>query len=151
MANRVISVETKVKVMQECLRLVNVEEVAARHGVSARAIYGWYTEKIPPALTDVWVNRTPGSAPAPQATPVAPAPTTARPTVCPACGETWIWKNGTYAVINWVWLLTVGWLIGLQRVPIQRWRCAAVALNWPTPNAHASGQPVRRGGSRCAA
>jgi len=43
MANRVISVETKVKVMQECLRLVNVEEVAARHGVSARAIYGWYT------------------------------------------------------------------------------------------------------------
>ncbi|NNJ13463.1 hypothetical protein EKD04_024360 [Chloroflexales bacterium ZM16-3] len=34
MANRVIPVETKVKVMQECLRLVDVEDVAARRGVS---------------------------------------------------------------------------------------------------------------------
>jgi transposase-like protein len=46
MANSVIPVETKIKVMQECLRLVDMEAVAARHGVSSRAIYGWYTEKI---------------------------------------------------------------------------------------------------------
>jgi hypothetical protein len=27
-------------------------------------------------------------------------------------------------VINWVWLLTVGWLVGLHHILIQRWRCA---------------------------
>jgi hypothetical protein len=40
MANRVIPVETKVKVMEECLQLVDVEEVAAHHGVSPRSIPG---------------------------------------------------------------------------------------------------------------
>jgi len=63
MANRVIPVETKVKVMQECLRLVHVEEVAARYGVSPRSIYGWYAEKLQPARTDVLVNARPGPAP----------------------------------------------------------------------------------------
>jgi hypothetical protein len=28
-------------------------------------------------------------------------------------------------VVNWVWLLTIGWLVGRQWVSIQRWRCAA--------------------------
>ncbi len=44
--------------------------------------------------------------------------------MCDECGGTRIWKNGTYQVINWVWLLTVGWLIGWHQVVIQRWRCA---------------------------
>jgi hypothetical protein len=125
MANRVIPVETKVKVMQECLRLVNVEEVAARHNVSPRSIYGWYATKIQPALAEVLVNARPGPTPALPAPVVSPpVPRAERPARCPACAGTQIWKNGTYAVINWVWLLTVGWLIGLQRVSIQRWRCA---------------------------
>jgi hypothetical protein len=39
MPNRIIPVETKVKVMNECLRLVDVEEVAARDGVNPGAIH----------------------------------------------------------------------------------------------------------------
>jgi hypothetical protein len=27
-------------------------------------------------------------------------------------------------VINWVWLLSLGWLVGLQKALVQRWRCA---------------------------
>jgi hypothetical protein len=124
MANRVIPITTKVKIMQECLRLVDVEGVAARHGVSPRAIYYWFTDKVQPALAEVLVNAPPG--PVPGASPPSPAaPQPDRPVACPVCGGTQIWKNGSYTVLNWVWLLTLGWLIGLQRVLIQRWRCAA--------------------------
>jgi hypothetical protein len=109
--------------MQECLRLVDVEDVAARYDVSPRAIYYWFSAKLQPALAEVLVNAPPGPPPGPP--PPAPAAPPARPTVCPACGGTRIWKNGTDRVLNWVWLLTVGWLVGPQWVPIQRWRCAA--------------------------
>src|SRR5512132_984118 len=122
MANRVIPTATKVKVMQECLRLVDVELVAARYGVSPRAIYYWFATKVQPALADVLVKAPPGPPPTPPRPRVAPLE---RPAACPACGGTRIWKNGTYLVLNWVWLLTIGWLVGRQRVPIQRWRCAA--------------------------
>lgn len=37
--NKVIPVETKVKVMEESLRLSDVEEIAVRYGVSPGAIY----------------------------------------------------------------------------------------------------------------
>jgi hypothetical protein len=74
-ANRIIPVETKVKVMQECLRLVDVEEVAAPHGLSPRSIYGWYATKIQPALAEVLVNARLGSTPAPTS-PVATPPVT---------------------------------------------------------------------------
>jgi transposase-like protein len=124
MANRVIPIATKVKVMQECLRLVDVEDVAARHGVSPRAIAYWFTDKVQPALAEVLVNAPPGPKPG-ASPPPRTAPPPDRPVACPACGGTQIWKNGTYRVLNWVWLLTLGWLIGLQRVLIQRWRCAA--------------------------
>src|SRR6266566_5012811 len=123
MANRVIPIETKVKVMQECLRLVDVERVAAHYGVSPRVIYYWFTHKLQPALPAVLVNAPPGPAPGPPAPPRA-LPLSDRPAVCPACAGMHIWKNGIYTVLNWVWLLTLGWLIGVQRVPIQRWRCA---------------------------
>jgi len=123
MANRVIPTATKVKVMQECLHLVDVEGVAARYGVSPRAIYYWFTDKLQPALAEVLANAPPGPLPGPP--PPAPAAPPQRPAACPACGGTRIWKNGTYLVLNWVWLLTIGWLLGRQRVSIQRWRCAA--------------------------
>ncbi len=123
MANRVIPIATKVKIMQECLQLVDVEDVAARYGVSPRTIYYWFTNKLQPALAEVLVNAPPGPPPGPP--PPARAAPPDRPAACPACAGTRIWKNGTYLVLNWVWLLTVGWLAGLQRVPIQRWRCAA--------------------------
>lgn len=125
MANRIIPIETKVKVMQECLCLVNVERVAARDGVSTGIVYYWFNQKLKPALGDLLANETPG--PQPQSSPVGEVPEPipeGRPMVCDKCGGTRIWKNGTYEVINWVWLLTVGWLVGLHRILIQRWRCA---------------------------
>jgi transposase-like protein len=41
--------------------------------------------------------------------------------VCPECGGK-VTKNGVYWVLNWVLMLTMGWL-GVQKVLIQRWRC----------------------------
>jgi hypothetical protein len=125
LANRIIPVETKVKIMNECLQLVNVEEVAACHGVSPGAIHYWFNHKLKPALGDILVNETPGPKPQPSFGKEGGEPVLEdRPPICDQCGGTHIWKNGTYEVINWVWLLTVGWLVGLHHILIQRWRCA---------------------------
>jgi hypothetical protein len=125
MSNRKIPTETKVEVMEECLRLVDVEEVAGRHGVSAGAVYYWFNHKIRPALVSLLVNETPGPKPESSPTEEVSEPTPEdRPKVCDECGGMRIWKNGSYEVINWVWLVTIGWLVGLHRILIQRWRCA---------------------------
>ena len=125
MSNRKISTETKVEVMEECLCLVDVEEVADRHGVSVGAVYYWFNRKIRPALVGLLVNETPGPKPESSLTDeVSESTPEDRPRVCDECGGMRIWKNGTYEVINWVWLLTIGWLVGLHRILIQRWRCA---------------------------
>lgn len=122
--NRVIPTETKVKVMQESLSLSNVAEIADGYGVSPGAIYFWFNHKVKPALGEVLKNDPPG----PEAKPRPEEPmirvSLDRPGGCSQCGGTRIWKNGTYWVINWVWLLTIGWLVGLHQVAIQRWRCA---------------------------
>jgi hypothetical protein len=122
--NRVIPTETKVKVMQESLSLSNVAEIAERYGVSPGAIYFWFNQKVKPALGEVLKNAPPGpeAQPRPEA-PVIPV-SRERPGRCSQCGGSHIWKNGSYWVINWVWLLTMGWLVGLHKVAIQRWRCA---------------------------
>ncbi len=122
--NRVIPIETKVKVMKESLCLSNVEAIAASYEVSVGAIYYWFDEKVKPALSEILKNSPPGPEPksAPEAK-VVPGKGD-RPTACERCGGRHIWKNGTYRVINWVWLLTIGWLVGLQKAVIQRWRCA---------------------------
>jgi hypothetical protein len=46
---------------------------------------------------------------------------TEKPGVCPACGGK-VTKNGRYWVLNWVLMLTMGWM-GVQKVLIQRRRC----------------------------
>jgi hypothetical protein len=111
--------------MEECLSLVNVEATAADYGVSPGAIYYW-DKKLKSKLSEILVNAPPGPKPEVQSEPNQedPEAKTDRPTECPECGGSRIWKNGTYTVINWIWLLTVGWLVGLQQVLIQRWRCA---------------------------
>lgn len=126
MSNKRIPTETKVQVMAECLLLVNVEGTAAEYEISPGAIYYWFNEKVKPRMSEILVNDTPGPKPEIQSTDKKEVTEeqTDRPTGCPECGGDRIWKNGTYPVINWVWLLTVGWLVGLDQVLIQRWRCA---------------------------
>ncbi len=41
MSNKEIPTETKIKVMEECLSLINVEATAADYGISPGAIYYW--------------------------------------------------------------------------------------------------------------
>ena len=134
MSNREILIEIKVKVMEECLSLVNVEAVAAAYGVSPGAIYYW-DKKLKSRMNEILVNDLPGPKPEVQSEPNKQATEvkTDRPVVCTECGSSRIWKNGTYTVINWVWLLTVGWLVGLQQVLIQRWRCADCACELISP------------------
>jgi hypothetical protein len=125
MSNTVILVEANVKTMNECLRLADVEEVAACDGMSPGAVRSWLNHKLKPALSHILVNET--SDPKPQLSFVKEAgePVLAdRPTICDQCGGTHIWKNGTHEVINRVWLLTRGWLAGLHHILIQRWQCA---------------------------
>lgn len=135
MPNREISTETKVKVMTECLSLVNVEAAATDYGVSPGVIYYWFNHKVKSKMSEMLVNDPPGPKPEAQSDPKVKVTEVKPnwPAVCPECGGRRIWKNGTYPVINWVWLLTVGWLIGLQQVMIQRWRCAACSCELVSP------------------
>jgi hypothetical protein len=50
---------------------------------------------------------------------------------CPKCGEK-ATKNGTYWVLNWLLMLTLGWL-GVQRVRIQRRRCTVCGYEIISP------------------
>jgi len=126
--NRVIPVETKVKIIKESLHLSNVDEIASNYEVSAEAIYYWFNQKVKPALGEILKNDRPGPKRNPaDKTEAASQVSQAiedRPKTCDKCGDRHIRKNGIYQVINWVWLLSLGWLVGIQKVDIQRWRCA---------------------------
>lgn len=122
--NRIIPIETKVKVMQESICLSNVEAVAASYEVSVGVVYYWFNEKVKPALGEILKNEPPGPEPKPDQEVKEAQAIVERPDVCERCGSIRVRKNGTYEVINWIWLLTIGWLVGLQKVVIQRWRCA---------------------------
>jgi hypothetical protein len=76
--------------------------------------------KVEQALPVVLVNQTPG--PKPESREEAEKPSQpAAPAPCPECGGK-VRKNGTYWILNWVLMLTMGWL-GVQKVLVQRWRC----------------------------
>jgi hypothetical protein len=111
--------------MVESLCLRNVEEVARRNGISPGAIRYWYEQKVLPRLDEILVNEAPGpKCEVEKQTKEVAQEAREHPEHCEVCEGERIWKNGTYEVINWVWLLTVGWLIGVQRALIQRYRCA---------------------------
>lgn len=80
-------------------------------------------DKLDKALPEVLVNHPPG----PKLRSNRPAEALGKsdkqekPLICPGCGGQ-VKKNGTYWVLNWVLMLTMGWQ-GLQKVLIQRWRC----------------------------
>lgn len=122
--NRVIPTEIKVKVMMKSLCLSNVEGIAIQYGVSPEAIYYWFNQKVKPALGEVLKNDPPGPEPKPDGEVKAGQAIGERPEICDWCGGRRIRKNGRYWVINWIWLLSIGWLVGMQKTIIQRWRCA---------------------------
>jgi len=114
--------------MKESLRLYEVEEIAANYSVSPEAIYYWFNHKVKPALGEILKNDLPGPerklGTETERDAKGDRKIEERPKACEKCGDTHIWKNGTYEVINWIWLLSIGWLVDIQKASIQRWRCA---------------------------
>jgi DNA-directed RNA polymerase subunit RPC12/RpoP len=124
MPNRIRPLEEKVKSVRKALDQINIE-AAAREASVAPSTLSYDLGKVREALPEILVNRTPGPKPkAKEAGVGMEIKEVDRPEKCRHCGGRHIWKNGTYEVINWVWLLTVGWLIGVPSIVIQRFRCA---------------------------
>jgi transposase-like protein len=122
MANRIRATDEKVKPVRLALRRINVEAVAREAGVPASTL-SYDLNKVEDALPEVLSNRTPGPKPQKKLAEEAKqaSPPEERPAACPKCSGK-ATKNGTYWVLNWLLMLTMGWL-GVQRVLIQRWRC----------------------------
>lgn len=123
MANRKRSIEEKVQSVQVAQGQINIEAAAREAGVPPSTLRYDLT-KVRQALPDVLANRKPG--PKPQNKPAettAVVPPAEEPAICPQCGGK-VTKNGTYWMLNWLLMLTMGWL-GVQRVRIQRRRCKA--------------------------
>jgi hypothetical protein len=100
------------------LRKINVEQVAQQAGVP-RSTLRYDLRKLEAALPEILVNQKPG--------PKQVEPGSAKPGCseesreCPKCGGK-TRKNGTYWILNWLLMLTMGWL-GIQKVLVQRYRC----------------------------
>jgi hypothetical protein len=122
MANRIRAIDEKVKPVKLALSRINIEAVADEAGVPASTL-SYDLNKVEKALPEVLSNRTPGPKPKKKLAEKRKeaSPSEERPAACPACGGK-VNKNGTYWVLNWLLMLTMGWL-GVQRVLIQRWRC----------------------------
>ena len=131
MANRIRTLAEKVQSVTIALEHINVEVAAGAASVPASTLR-YDLNKVKVMLPVVLANQKPGPKPRsePGAAPSALAQP-AEPGVCPACGGQ-LRKNGIYWVLNWVRLLTMGWL-GVQRVPIQRWRCKACGCEVGAP------------------
>jgi len=143
MSNRAIETEIKVKALEQCLTLQNVEQVAAEVGVAPNSIRNWFNDKVLPALPAILVNETPGPKPsAAEGLPAArPTPVPGvrqgtaedgRPVECPHCHGGQVWKNGVYWVLNWLAVVTFHWF-SPERVPVQRFRCAVCRHEIITP------------------
>lgn len=96
---------------------------AARQAKVPASTLRYDLDKLDKALPEVLVNQPPG----PKLQSSRPAEALVKsdkqekPLTCLGCGGQ-AKKNGTYWVLNWVLMLTMGWR-GLQKVLIQRWRC----------------------------
>ena len=113
--------EEKVESVKIALRHINIAEVA-REAEVAESTLRYDLNKLERALPMVLANQKPGPLPRFQASSAPVEPTEAtRPGACSVCGGQ-VRQNGTYTVLNWVLLLTMGWL-GVQHMLLQRWRC----------------------------
>lgn len=121
MAGRIRQIEEKVQSVLIALDQINVEAASREAGVPPSTLR-YDLKKVKEALPEVLANRKRGPAPKDKAADsTAKRSKTKEPMVCPECGGK-VTKNGTYWVLNWVLMLTMGW-IGIQRVLIQRRRC----------------------------
>ena len=71
MPRRKVKLEVKVKALQECLRLVDVEDIMRKYGLSKRSAYNWY-QRVLEALPDLLTDAKPG--PRPEAATTASPP-----------------------------------------------------------------------------
>jgi hypothetical protein len=131
MANRIRPIDEKVQPVKIALAQINVEAAAREAGVPPRTL-DYDLKKVEESLPDILANRTPGPEPQCRATEYATeAPEAEGAVQCPECGGKTV-KNGTYWVLNWVLMLTMGWL-GVQKVLIQRHRCKACGKEVASP------------------
>ena len=121
MANRIRQLDEKVQSVRAALGQINVEKAARKAGVPASTLR-YDLQKVEAALPVVLANQKPGPSRRDAASIVVPPSQPAEePQACPQCGGM-LRKNGTYWVLNWLLMLTMGWL-GLQKALIQRRRC----------------------------
>jgi hypothetical protein len=141
MANRIRAIDEKVKSVKLALSRINVEAVADEAGVPASTL-SYDLGKVEAALPEVLSNRTPGPKPKKLTGKTKEAsPSEERPAACPKCGGK-VTKNGTYWVLNWLLMLTMGWL-GVHRVLIQRWRCKECGHELVSPEQARQGEARR--------
>lgn len=113
--------EEKVESVKIALQHINIAAVAREMEV-AESTLRYDLNKLEQALPKVLANQKPGPPPRPPTnTPTVEAERATRLSACSVCGGR-VRKNGTYTVLNWVILLTMGWL-GVQHIVLQRWRC----------------------------
>ena len=121
MAGRKREIDEKVESVETALDQINVEKAARDAGVPASTLR-YDLEKIEKVLPEVLADRKRGPKPKEKAADSTAKQSEAEePIVCSECGSK-ATKNGTYWILNWVLMLTMGWL-GVQRILIQRWRC----------------------------
>ena len=71
MSRRTIKLDVKVDVMRDSLRLMGLEDVLRKYGVSRRSAYNWYRE-ILEALPGILADDKPGRKPKSQADSAPP-------------------------------------------------------------------------------
>jgi hypothetical protein len=71
MSRRTINLAVKVNVMRDSLRLMGLEDVLRKYGVSRRSAYNWYREVLG-ALPDILADDKPGRKPKPKADSAPP-------------------------------------------------------------------------------
>jgi len=121
MAGRIRQIEEKVQPVLTALDQINVEAAAREAGIPPSTLRD-DLKKVKKALPEVLADRERGPKPKNRVEgSTAKQSETGEPIVCPECGSK-VTKNGTYWVLNWVLMLTMGWM-GVQKVLIQRRHC----------------------------
>ena len=145
MPYRSINTERKVELILEHLKGARICSLARRYEVNEDSIHLW-KNKVLQALSEILSPKTPGPRPRPQieilqeefeklrnkyealsqlsqitVSTKAPSLLEERPSKCPQCGTSHIWKNGTYQVTG---ERTSRSLMLKEKGTVQRFRCS---------------------------